>query len=148
MVLVPTSARRLVGVAVAVFAVPLLLTFRPSGVIWSHVVQGVELLSAAGCAAPLCFRDRKRFRVACAAGGAVVASLWTPALLLGLLAALALGDWGWLLTHLALAGAAIAALIAAFQRAKGADHGRPAAAIGWAAGALSLGAWACVALGA
>ncbi|MGA5816614.1 hypothetical protein ACPC54_01935 [Kitasatospora sp. NPDC094028] len=145
---VPTSARWLAGVAVAVFTVPLLLTLALSGVSWPFVVPIIELLSAAGCAVPFCYRDRNRFRVACAAGGAIVASLWTPAMIFVVWVSVVLDDWGWSVAHLALAGAAIAALIAAFQRARGVACGRTAAAVGWAAGALSLGAWACVALGA
>ncbi|MER7667259.1 hypothetical protein ABTY61_02200 [Kitasatospora sp. NPDC096128] len=109
------------------------------------------MLSAAGCAAPLCFRRPDRFRAACVSAAAVSAALWLPTLAtlaIGTLASLAFG--GGLVRafiHVALATAGTATLVAAFQRSKGAEHGRRAVVVGSVAAALTLTGWACAALG-
>ncbi|MFI6155496.1 hypothetical protein ACIBCA_22745 [Kitasatospora sp. NPDC051170] len=143
---VPASARLLAAAATAVFVLPLLLALARFGVAWPYLVPAVQLLSAAGCAAPICFRRRDHFRVACAAAGAIVASLWTPVLIVGGLILL-FTDFRWAIACFAMVAAAIAVLIAAFQRAKGAECGRPAVVVGWSAAALALTDWAYVALG-
>ncbi|MFJ9691838.1 hypothetical protein [Kitasatospora sp. NPDC101183] len=142
----PTSARWSAAAAVAVFALPALLTALLLGLSWPYLAPVVELLSAAACVAPLCFRRRDHFRVACAAAGAIVASVWLPTLLVFTVLCLGIGDLLGLLARFAAVAASIAALIAAFQRAKGTEHGRPAAFVGWTASALALASWACAAV--
>ncbi|WP_218202439.1 hypothetical protein [Kitasatospora aureofaciens] len=142
----PASARWLAGVAVAVFLLPLAVMVGTFGVAWPYFQDLVGLVCPAACAVPVFYRERNPFRVACAAAGAVVAAVWVPLALIAIWPVLALGCWSWFLLCLFLPIAAITALIAAFQRARGAECGRVAAALGWAVGALSVICWVYVTL--
>ncbi|MEV7927565.1 MULTISPECIES: hypothetical protein [unclassified Kitasatospora] len=143
--MVPTSARLLAALAAAVFLLPLTLVVA-LGATWPYVPQLVGLLSAAVCAVPVFYRRRNPFRVACAAAGFTVAAVWVPLAILCALMVATFGGWAWLLFALLLPAAAITALIAAFQRARGAECGRVAVALGRAMGALSLLCWGYVML--
>ncbi|MFG2843729.1 hypothetical protein ACGF12_11225 [Kitasatospora sp. NPDC048296] len=124
------------------FVVPLvLLAVTRDGVGLQLFLCAVGLLTAAICAVPVFCRRQDRFRVACAAAGFTVAGVWVPLLILGLLAVLGLGGWVWYLAFLFMPVAAIAALIAAFQRARGPECGRVAVALGWSAAAASVACW-------
>ncbi|MFI9360731.1 hypothetical protein ACIG5E_06675 [Kitasatospora sp. NPDC053057] len=144
MAVVPASARWLAGVACAVFVVPLVLIMVAYGVsarLFLLFLSMVGLLTAAVCTVPVFYRRQDRFRVACAAAGFTVAGVWVPLLILGVLAALDQGSWAWCLAYLFMSVAAIAALIAAFQRACGPDCGRVAVALGWSAAVVSMACW-------
>ncbi|MFE3501331.1 hypothetical protein [Kitasatospora sp. NPDC059160] len=141
MAVVPTSARWLAGVASAVPLVPLVLIAPTCGAGLRLFLSAVGLLSGAVCAVPVFYRRQDRFRVACAAAGFTVAAVWVPLLIIGLLAALALGGWAWFLAFLLMPVAAISVLIAAFQRARGLEHGRAAVALGGLAAAVSVAGW-------
>ncbi|MFH8382629.1 hypothetical protein ACH4E7_17015 [Kitasatospora sp. NPDC018058] len=141
----PASARWLAGVAVAVFVPPLVLIGSVFGIGWPYVHHLVGLVSAAACAVPVavpaCSRRRDHFRVACAAAGFTVAAVWVPLTVLAFFAVLVFGGWAWFLTCLSVPVAAITALIAAFQRARGPECGRTAAVLGWSAAAASVAGW-------
>ncbi|WP_188309796.1 hypothetical protein [Streptomyces sp. CBMA123] len=141
MTVVPASARWLAGAASAVFLVPLLPLAGAYGVGLRLFLAAVGLLTAAACAVPVFYRRRDRFRVACAAAGFTVAAVWLPFLVIGLLAVLSLGGWAWFLAFLFMPVAAITALIAAFQRARGPECGRAAVALGWIAATASAVGW-------
>ncbi|MGW3039376.1 hypothetical protein ACWC9T_04835 [Kitasatospora sp. NPDC001159] len=141
MTVVPASARWLAGVAVAVFLPPLVLIGPVFGIGWPYVHHSVGLVSAVACAVPACLRRRDRFRVACAAAGFAVAAVWVPLTVLAFFAVLVFGGWAWFLTCLSVPVAAITAMIAAFQRARGPECGRTAAVLGWSAAAVSAAGW-------
>ncbi|MGW2375156.1 MULTISPECIES: hypothetical protein [Kitasatospora] len=141
MAVVPASARWLAGVACAVFVVPLVLVAATYGVSLLLFLCVVGLLTAAVCAVPVFYRRQDRFRVACAAAGFTVAGVWLPLLVLALLTVLSLGGWASYLTYLLTPVAAITALIAAFQRARGTDRGRVAVVLAWSAAAASMAGW-------
>ncbi|MFF2143142.1 hypothetical protein [Kitasatospora sp. NPDC058190] len=142
MTVVPASARWSAGVAVAVCVVPsVLIAVTCRGVDLRLFLCAVGLLAAVVCAVPVFYRRQDRFRVACAAAGFTVAGVWVPLLILGLLAVLSLGGWAWYLAYLFMPVSAIAALIAAFQRARGPECGRVAVAFGWSAAAASVACW-------
>ncbi|RKT18538.1 hypothetical protein BX285_2967 [Streptomyces sp. 1114.5] len=139
MTVVPTSARVLAALATAVCLWPLVtvtMTFGVGGSIL-HVIAAV---SAAACAVPVFYREQGPFRIACAAAGAVVAVASLPLLFVGSLAAVGLGGWSVFLVFL-FPTAAIPALIAAFQRARGRQFGLVAAAFGWFAAVASVAGW-------
>ncbi|WP_031068942.1 hypothetical protein [Streptomyces sp. NRRL WC-3742] len=142
----PPSARRLAAAAAALFVLPSLVLLAGFGgaVLWD-VILAVQFLSAAACAAPLFFPSHDRFRVACAAAGAIIACLWTPLLIIGFAATAISGVLPWVGAYLAIVLAAVAALIGAFQRAKGPGVGRPAVVVGWTAAALAVADWLYVA---
>ncbi|MER7669570.1 hypothetical protein ABTY61_14015 [Kitasatospora sp. NPDC096128] len=141
MAVVPASARWLAGAASAVFLVPQVLIAPTYGVSLRLFLAAVGLLTGAVCAVPVLYRRQDRFRVACAAAGFTVAGVWVPLLILGLLAVLSLGGWAWFLAFLFMPVTAISTLIAAFQRARGPEHGRAAVALGWVAAAVSVAGW-------
>lgn len=146
MAVVPASARWLAGVASVVFLAPQVLIAPTYGVSLRLFLSAVGLLTGAACAVPVFYRRQDRFRVACAAAGFTVAGVWVPLLILGLLAVLLLGGWAWFLAFLFMPVAAISALIAAFQRARGPERGRAAVALGWVAAGVSVAGWFVLAL--
>ncbi|MFJ7246144.1 hypothetical protein ACIQWA_16015 [Kitasatospora sp. NPDC098652] len=146
MAVVPASARWSAGMASAVFLVPLILIAPTYEVGLWLFLAAVGLLTAAVCSVPSFYRRQDRFRVACAAAGFTVAGVWLPLLILGLLAVLSLGGWPWFLAFLFMPVAAISALIAAFQRARGPEHGRAAVALGRVAAVVSVAGWFVLAL--
>ncbi|MET8625514.1 hypothetical protein ABZW30_17500 [Kitasatospora sp. NPDC004669] len=123
------------------FVPPLVLIGSVFGIGWPYVHYLVGLVSAVACAVPVCFRRRDRFRVGCAAAGFTVAAVWVPLTILAFFPVLVFGGWAWFLACLSVPVAAITALIAAFQRARGPECGRTAAALGWSAAAVSVAGW-------
>ncbi|MFI9160736.1 hypothetical protein [Kitasatospora aureofaciens] len=97
------------------------------------LLSAAGLLTAVVCTVPVFCRCEDRFRVACAAAGFTVVAVWVPPLIIGFLAVLPLCGWVWCLAYLFMPVAAVATLIAAFQRARGPECGRMAVAVGWLA---------------
>ncbi|WP_157849824.1 MULTISPECIES: hypothetical protein [Streptomyces] len=135
----PTSARVQAALAAVVCLWPLVTVTVMFGVSGSilHVIAAV---SAVACAVPVFRREPGAFRIACAAAGAVVAVASAPLLFVGSLAAVGLGGWSVFLVFL-FPTAAIPALVAAFQRARGRRYGLVAAAFGWFAAVASVAGW-------
>ncbi|MFD9690564.1 hypothetical protein ACFWXO_32940, partial [Kitasatospora sp. NPDC059088] len=110
--------------ASAVPLVPLVLIAPTCGAGLRLFLSAVGLLSGAVCAVPVFYRRQDRFRVACAAAGFTVAAVWVPLLIIGLLAALALGGWAWFLAFLLMPVAGGARRVWRRQPARG-GGGRP-----------------------
>ncbi|MQS11729.1 hypothetical protein F7Q99_05350 [Streptomyces kaniharaensis] len=107
------------------------------------ILHVIALSSAVACAVPVFCRDRDAFRVACATAGVVVAVASVfPVLMLGWIAIVGAG-WSPFLVFL-LPTAAIPALVAAFQRARGRQYGLVASAFGWFTGLASIAGWTLV----
>ncbi|MFJ7907702.1 hypothetical protein [Kitasatospora sp. NPDC096204] len=138
----PVSARWLTGLGIVAFLLPMPAMAAGRGTS-APVFYLPALLCVAVCAVPSFFRRRDRFRIACAAAGMTVAAVSAPPGVLGLLFAVAVPGWGWLLylAFLALPVTAIAALIAGFQRAKGRESGQRAVTVAWAATAITVTGW-------
>ncbi|MFF7989733.1 hypothetical protein ACFZDG_08090 [Kitasatospora xanthocidica] len=142
---VPLSARWLSGLGGVAFLLPVIAItdgFGTAGVF----LYAAGLLCVVACAVPPFFRDPKRFRVACAAAGMVVAAASIPSGLVGILFAVAIESRPLYLAFLALPVTAIAGLIAAFQRARGRDCGRRAAVVAWLCAAATAVGWSAVSL--
>ncbi|MDH6704099.1 hypothetical protein P3T27_000800 [Kitasatospora sp. MAA19] len=145
MVVVPGSARWLAGLAASVCLLPLALAVVAFG-LQGSILHVVALVGAVACAVPVCYRERGPFRVACAAAGTVVAVASVPLLFVSIWFVIGFGGWFLLADFVFLPIAAIPALVAAFQRARGPEYGRGAAALGWFVGVLSLLGWSLVTL--
>ncbi|MEV8322759.1 hypothetical protein [Kitasatospora sp. NPDC056731] len=146
MAVVPGSARVLAGLAAAVCLLPLVLAAVAFGLGGSFLfLHVIALVSTVAAAVPVCYRERGPFRIACAAAGAVVAVASVPLLFVGIWFVIGFGAWLMLAAFLFLPVAAIPALVAAFQRARGPEYGQTAAVLGWTVGVLSLLGWSLVA---
>ncbi|MET8539742.1 hypothetical protein ABZW03_03655 [Kitasatospora sp. NPDC004799] len=137
---VPASARGLVGAAMAVFAWPLALVAARLGFRLSiaHVVATACFVP---CAVALVCARPNGFRAATVAAGCVLGPAAVFAGFFVLLGGLGFGRVDWMLLAVAVPIAAIASPVAAFQRARGVEYGRRAAAVGWSAAALSVLGW-------
>ncbi|MBO1415257.1 hypothetical protein [Streptomyces sp. FH025] len=140
MVVVPVSARWLSGMGIVVFLVPvvsMVAALGPDGA----AVYVFGLVCAVACAVPAFFRHRNRFRVACAAAGMGIAAISVPLGLVGILFLVLDQAWIFYLAFLSLPTAAIAGLIAGFQRARGQECGRRAAVVAWVLAAVTVIGW-------
>ncbi|MFE7590339.1 hypothetical protein ACFU6K_13130 [Kitasatospora sp. NPDC057512] len=140
MVAVPASARVLVGVAIAVFTVPLVLVVARVGFRFS-IAHAVAIACFVPCALALACARPNGFRAATVAAGCVLGPATVFAGFLLLMAGAGFGRADWILLAVTLPVAAIASLVGAFQRARGVEYGRRPAVIAWSAAALSTVGW-------
>ncbi|WP_224282829.1 hypothetical protein [Streptomyces sp. LS1784] len=133
---VPASVRGLVGVAIAVFTLPLVLGAAKFGFRFS-IANTIATACLVPCAVALACARPNGFRSAIAVAGCAVGPAAVCAGIVLLLGGFGFGRPDAMLLGIALPIAAIALLAAAFQRARGAEYGRRPAALGWSAAALS-----------
>ncbi|MGW3072468.1 MULTISPECIES: hypothetical protein [unclassified Kitasatospora] len=137
---VPASARGFVGVAIAVVAFPMLLVTARFGLRLS-IAAVVVTVCVLLCAVPLGCARPDGFRAATVVAGCAVGLATVVAGVFLLLGGVGFGRPDCLLLGIVLPIAGIAPLVAAFQRVRGAEHGRRPAVLGGSAAVLSAVGW-------
>ncbi|MFI2608677.1 hypothetical protein [Kitasatospora sp. NPDC018619] len=140
MATVPASARGLIGVVIAVIALPQLLASARFGFRLS-IAGVVVALCVVLCAVPLCCARPRGFRAATVVAGCAVVPAAVFAGVVLLLGGFGFGRPDAFLLGIALPVAATAPLVAAFQQARGDGSGRRPAVVGRSAAVLSGVGW-------